>query len=111
MDTPSRVLSAQPLGNPSGTSPSCTVTIEERLENKRIALSWSDPTCGSYRGQLWRYAIAPKPGVCALSGQPIKRGDAIFRPQARSRNAPRNRNAMILAAWIDRPCGLTADRR
>jgi hypothetical protein len=95
----------------AGTSSSCTVTIDERLENRRITLSWNDPTRCSYRGQLWRYATARKSGICVLSGQPIRRGDGIFRPQFRTANAPRNRDAMILAAWIDNSCGALVNQR
>lgn len=87
--------------NGVASSSNCTITIEDRLENRRVVLSWSDSTSCSYRGQLWRYAIARRAGTCALSGRPIRRGDAVFRPQSSVRSTPRNRGAMILAASID----------
>ncbi|WP_158244271.1 DUF3331 domain-containing protein [Trinickia dabaoshanensis] len=93
-----------------GTSPNVTVTIEERLASRLIAVTWSDSTCCSYRGQLWRYAIAKQTGKCALSGESIKRGDAVFRPRTRARNIPLNRDAMILVASIDARCAASAER-
>lgn len=87
-----------------GKSPSCTVIVEERLANTLIALSWIDPTCGSFRDQIWRLATARRSGVCALTGRRVRKGDAIFRPRGRRRDAPCNWNAMILAASLVEPC-------
>lgn len=83
------------------TYASCTVTIEERLANSSFTLSWSDPTRCSYREQVWKRAIARRSGICVLSGQPIKRGDAVFRPLARRYKVPLNSGAMILAVSLD----------
>jgi len=83
------------------TYASCTVTIEERLANSSFTLSWSDPTRCSYREQVWKRAIARKSGICVLSGERIKRGDAVFRPLARRYKIPLNSEAMILAASLD----------
>ncbi|MEM5314920.1 DUF3331 domain-containing protein [Paraburkholderia sp. JHI869] len=83
------------------TYASCTVKIEERLANTSFTLSWSDPTRCSYREQVWRRAIARKSGVCVLSGERIKRGDAVFRPLARRYKVPLNSGAMILAASLE----------
>lgn len=91
-------------------SSNVTVTVDERLANRLIAVTWSDSTRCSYRGQLWRYAIAKQVGRCALSGQPIRRGDAVFRPRTRSRNIPLNCDAMILAACIDTAGGGSVKR-
>ncbi|GLU32839.1 DUF3331 domain-containing protein [Trinickia caryophylli] len=90
-----------------GASPSYTVIVEERLANTLIALSWIDPTCGSFRDQIWRLATARRAGICALSGRPVRKGDAIFRPRGRRRDAPRNWNAMILATSLAEPCDRT----
>ncbi|WP_201700950.1 DUF3331 domain-containing protein [Paraburkholderia hiiakae] len=83
------------------TYASCTVTIEERLANSSFTLSWSDPTRCSYREQVWKRAIARKSGICVLSGTPIKRGDAVFRPLARRYKVPLNSGAMILAVSLE----------
>ncbi|WP_321916171.1 MULTISPECIES: DUF3331 domain-containing protein [unclassified Paraburkholderia] len=83
------------------TYASCTVTIEERLANSSFTLSWSDPTRCSYREQVWKRAIARKSGVCVLSGERIKRGDAVFRPLARRYMVPLNSGAMILAVSLE----------
>ncbi|MEX3981075.1 DUF3331 domain-containing protein [Paraburkholderia sp. EG287A] len=83
------------------TYASCTVKIEERLANSSFTLSWSDPTRCSYREQVWKRAIARKSGICVLSGEHIKRGDAVFRPLARRYKVPLNSGAMILAASLE----------
>lgn len=90
-----------------GASSNVTVWIEERLAGRVIAVTWSDSTRCSYRGQLWRYAIAKRVGRCALSGRPIRRGDAVFRPRVRASNVPLNRDAMILAACVDSSDGVS----
>ncbi len=87
----------------------CTVKVEERLPNAAFALSWSDPTCCSYREQVWKRATARRAGVCVLSGEPIKRGDAVFRPQARRFMVPLNSGAMILAVSLETWGGSAAD--
>jgi hypothetical protein len=79
----------------------CTVKVEERLPNASFALSWSDPTRCSYREQVWKRATARRAGVCVLSGVAIKRGDAVFRPQARRFKVPLNSGAMILAVSLE----------
>jgi hypothetical protein len=87
----------------------CTVKVEERLPNAAFALSWSDPTRCSYREQVWKRATARRAGVCVLSGQAIKRGDAVFRPQARRFKVPLNSGAMILAASLEMWGGCPVD--
>lgn len=87
----------------------CTVKVEERLPNASFALSWSDPTRCSYREQVWKRATARRAGVCVLSGQAIKRGDAVFRPQARRFKVPLNSGAMILAASLETWSGCPVD--
>ncbi|WP_429256640.1 DUF3331 domain-containing protein [Paraburkholderia sp. GAS334] len=41
-------------------------------------------------------------GRCALSGKPIRGGDAIYRPRSRGRDMPSNGREMILASELAR---------
>ncbi|WP_424062459.1 DUF3331 domain-containing protein [Paraburkholderia sp.] len=76
------------------------VTSIERQENASVLVSWCDPTMCHYVDQVWRRVTARNAGYCALTGQPIKRGDAIFKPRARGRNRPVNYDEMILASAL-----------
>ncbi len=77
-----------------------TVTVVDRIGPRTAVVSWSDPRWGSYGDQVWRTALARRKGVCALSGQPVRAGDAIYRPR-RSDPPPINADAMILAVLVD----------
>jgi Domain of unknown function (DUF3331) len=80
--------------------PKCAIRVLERHTPTSVTVAWSDATCCRYGDQRWRRCVAPKAGVCALSGQAISRGDAVYRPRL-ARPAPRNIKAMILATVID----------
>jgi hypothetical protein len=74
----------------------CAIRVLERNGQTSATVAWSDPTSCCYGEQIWRRCIAKKGGVCALSGQVIATGDAVYRPR-RLKPAPRNIEAMILA--------------
>ncbi|MFM0346926.1 DUF3331 domain-containing protein [Paraburkholderia sp. RL17-347-BIC-D] len=78
----------------------CAIRILERNGQISATIAWSDATSCCYGEQTWRRCIARKAGVCALSGQTIATGDAVYRPR-RGRPAPRNVEAMILATVMD----------
>nr|WP_240975840.1 DUF3331 domain-containing protein [Paraburkholderia aromaticivorans] len=78
----------------------CAIRVLERNGQTSATIAWSDATSCCYGEQLWRRCIARKSGVCALSGQTIARGDAVYRPR-RARPAPRNVDAMILATVME----------
>ena len=78
----------------------CAIRILERNGQTSATVAWSDATSCCYGEQLWRRCIARKAGVCALSGQAIARGNAVYRPR-RGRPAPRNVEAMILATVME----------
>ncbi|MFM0555964.1 DUF3331 domain-containing protein [Paraburkholderia sediminicola] len=80
----------------------CAIRILERNGQISATIAWSDATSCCYGEQLWRRCIARKAGVCALSGQAIATGDAVYRPR-RGRPPPRNVEAMILATIMDAP--------
>ncbi|WNC89163.1 DUF3331 domain-containing protein [Paraburkholderia sp. FT54] len=92
----SRVRPTRGAGNFS----KCAIRILERNGQTSATIAWSDATSCCYGEQLWRRCIARKTGVCALSGQAIARGDAVYRPR-RVRPAPRNVEAMILATVME----------
>ncbi|ABE30087.1 hypothetical protein Bxe_A2887 [Paraburkholderia xenovorans LB400] len=79
---------------------SFTITVLEHMTNSRVCLSWHDPTLCNYEEQVWTPALARRSGRCALSGVPIRRGDAVYRPQTRGQTPPANADAMILASAL-----------
>ncbi|MBN3763750.1 DUF3331 domain-containing protein [Burkholderia sp. Ac-20365] len=62
-----------------------------------ILVSWSDSTLGHFEDQTWRAGFARTSGVCGLTGEPVRRGDPVFRPLQRAGVLPRNAFDMILA--------------
>ncbi|TCG03786.1 hypothetical protein BZM27_45745 [Paraburkholderia steynii] len=76
------------------------VRVIERPGPARATISWCDPKACYYGDQTWRASVARQPGVCALSGVNIQRGDSIYRPGP-SKPPPLNANAMILAHFIE----------
>ncbi|WP_345789593.1 DUF3331 domain-containing protein [Paraburkholderia terrae] len=73
----------------------------ERRSRATIAIDWADSTFGHYGEQLWSLGIARRKAVCALSGEPINRGDSIYRPRLIGGRIPLNSSAMILASFLD----------
>ncbi|WP_259294862.1 DUF3331 domain-containing protein [Paraburkholderia sp. DHOC27] len=81
-------------------SPHLKVSLIERTTSSTVTIAWRDPTSCFYGAQIWRAANAKVSGVCALSGQRIRRGDRIFHPH-RSKPAPVNARAMILESALN----------
>ncbi|WP_244817588.1 DUF3331 domain-containing protein [Caballeronia sp. Lep1P3] len=73
------------------------IRLLERLSESTLALSWHDPTSFNYSEQVWALCTARKRGVCALSGQAIRRGQPVYRPRRVGSSVPLNSGAMILA--------------
>jgi hypothetical protein len=89
----------------------CTLVTQATLEvstirnlewqtDTTVLVSWSDATRGSYLDQTWRAGYARVGGVCALSGESVKRGDVVFRPLHRGVARPSNAFDMILASVL-----------
>jgi hypothetical protein len=78
-----------------------TIDILDQPTATTAVLSWRDATGGHYGNQLWHKGCAKRPGLCAVSGTPIKLGDEIFRPSVRN-GRPTNWTAMILATHLPR---------
>ncbi|MGY6163956.1 DUF3331 domain-containing protein [Paraburkholderia strydomiana] len=79
--------------------PSPVVIVLERPTPSTAVIDCSDSTSCCYRHQTWRTVRARTHGVCAISGQPITRGDLIYVPAKRS--DVRNGQAMILSSIVE----------
>jgi hypothetical protein len=84
----------------NGPSLHLAISLIERTSTTSVTIAWRDATSCFYGAQVWSAAKARLSGVCAISGARIKRGDRIFHPR-RSKPAPVNAKAMILASTID----------
>ncbi|ALL66468.1 Protein of unknown function (DUF3331) [Paraburkholderia caribensis MBA4] len=81
-------------------APPSRVSVLEQLSSKSLSVYWSDPRSGHYANQVWRIGVARIDAFCALSGMPICRGDAVYRPRVSPSYLPANHNRMILAAAV-----------
>ncbi|WP_144149121.1 DUF3331 domain-containing protein [Paraburkholderia sp. BCC1884] len=81
------------------------VRVIDRPTQSTATVAWRDPTHCSYGDQVWHASRARVTGVCALSGQSIKRGDAIYKPRP-CRPAPLNVGAMILGSVLNNAVGM-----
>lgn len=91
-----RAARAQPESPFSGY-----IRILERLSSTAVSLCWYDATSGHYSDQLWTRTLARRKAVCSLTGQPICRGDAVYRPGGRRRQRPANADRSILASALE----------
>ncbi|WP_420992133.1 DUF3331 domain-containing protein [Cupriavidus sp. 30B13] len=76
------------------------ISVIDRPGPGTATLAWRDATHCRYGDQEWCAGTARAAGVCAMSGQAIAAGDAIYKPRA-CRPRPRNADAMILATVLD----------
>jgi hypothetical protein len=76
------------------------IRVIDRPTPSTATVAWRDPTHCSYGDQVWHACRARDAGVCALSGQSIKRGDSIYTPRP-CRPAPLNAGAMILGTVLN----------
>jgi hypothetical protein len=77
-----------------------TVSLVDRPTSSTATISWRDPTRCCYGDQVWHSSRARTAGVCAMSGRPIRAGDAVYKPRP-CRQTPRNAGAMILTSALD----------
>ncbi|NYH14226.1 hypothetical protein GGD41_001454 [Paraburkholderia bryophila] len=85
---------------PTGTTRASSIWHIEWQTMRTILVSWSDSTLGQFQDQTWYVGFARAPGVCGLTGAPVRRGDAVFRPLVRGRVKLTNAPNMILATTI-----------
>jgi hypothetical protein len=101
MDQLARAWERDHPRNPSpGTRrpfPQAVVRVIERPSSATAIVYWSDAAVCHYGYQGWRVTTATSDGACSLTGAPIRRGDAVYRPSQRDPK-PQNATAMILAA-------------
>jgi hypothetical protein len=84
----------------SMASSSFSVSIVEKLSSKTLSVSWSDARTGRCSEQIWRFGRARFDSRCVVSGKPIRRGEAVFRPQSDGVIHPATRYHMILASSV-----------
>ncbi|MGD3894776.1 DUF3331 domain-containing protein, partial [Xanthomonas citri pv. citri] len=77
------------------------IVAVERQTDSSMLVSWSDPTRCRYDEQRWISAKARRLARCALTGQPIRVGDAIYKPQWRGEKRPANCREMVLATALE----------
>ena len=98
----------EPSGEPGSHARRCAIANAlsirriERQTESTILVSWSDPTLGRYQDQTWRAGFARTAGVCGLTGMPVQRGDAVYKPAVRAGARPLNAFDMILADTLKR---------
>lgn len=76
------------------------VSLLDRPTPSTATISWRDSTRCCYGDQVWCSSRARTEGVCAISGRPIRPGDAVYKPRP-CRPQPRNAGAMILTSALD----------
>ena len=57
-----------------------------------LTVRWVQPGRCHYAEQRWRLVAAGRNGICAISGLPVRKGDIVYRPDAR----PSASNAKIM---------------
>nr|WP_308010339.1 DUF3331 domain-containing protein [Burkholderia vietnamiensis] len=75
-----------------------SVSFVDRVSSTAVTIAWRDSTHCSYGDQTWHVTRARASGVCALSGEPVRIGDAVYQPRARPK--PLNAGAMILESVL-----------
>ncbi|MBI0361343.1 DUF3331 domain-containing protein [Burkholderia oklahomensis] len=76
------------------------IALLDRPSPRTATVSWSDSRGCRYGEQVWRLATAKRSGICALSGQDIAAGEAIYRP-TKVEPPPANAAAMMLATVVE----------
>ncbi|MBP0593007.1 DUF3331 domain-containing protein [Paraburkholderia sp. LEh10] len=92
-----RVL--QSRGIASSAVHQATIRLLERQTDVTATIAWSEATRCSYGDQTWQAARARGPGVCAMSGRAIRRGDEVFQPR-HCQPPALNASEMILASVL-----------
>ncbi|MGU7785050.1 DUF3331 domain-containing protein [Burkholderia sp. PU8-34] len=52
-------------------------------EDQSVVVRWVQPGRCHYGEQKWRRGGARRVGHCAITGRPINRGDAVYRPDSK----------------------------
>jgi hypothetical protein len=97
---PNRSAGSQRSSRKSNLNRSASIVLLDRISPRTATVSWSDPQGCKYGEQVWRLAAAKRPGTCALTGRPVAKGDAIYRPTT-AEPPPANADAMMLAEALN----------
>jgi hypothetical protein len=76
-----------------------TIQFLEKPSKRQLLLSWREPARCNYTEQLWALHKASGATTCAVSGEKIRRGDAVYSPVGQ----PQNRNKCIRAEAVKLP--------
>lgn len=95
-----QIVSSHASARASSRNEAISVVLLDRISPRTATVSWSDPQGCKYGEQVWRLATAKRAGTCVLSGQPIARGEPIYRP-TRADPPPTNADAMMLAVALN----------
>jgi hypothetical protein len=77
-----------------------TIRVIDRLSGDCVTVAWAHACSGHYGAQLWRKVIARRRAVCAISGETVHRGEAVYKLFRSMDDAP-NRHAVLLARHVD----------
>jgi Domain of unknown function (DUF3331) len=77
-----------------------SITIIERSSATTVSITWCDATSCHYVDQIWAAGMARVQGTCAISRQPIHRGDWVYKPRQRAGRPSSNAREMILATVV-----------
>jgi hypothetical protein len=84
------------------------VQTVERQNDRAMLISWSDATRGHFAEQRWVSAKSRCRGRCVMTGDEIRRGDPIYKPQRGGAKCTAIGSGMILAAALERVAGACA---
>lgn len=63
-----------------------TINILEAPAKNRLLVSWRQSGLCNYTEQVWALRNAVHAARCAISGQPVRRGDKVYRPVGKPMN-------------------------
>jgi hypothetical protein len=97
----SRLLANQRvvLGTPSRRRLNTVVKVLDKPTSTTATVAWWDSTSCHYGDQMWSMRTARVDGVCALTGAPVRKGDAVYQPRAYGFR-PCNAEEMILSSAL-----------
>jgi hypothetical protein len=75
------------------------VKILDKPTETTATVAWFDSTSCCYGDQTWLLRVARSSGTCALTGEPVSKGDHVYQPRSRSPR-PLNANEMILSSVV-----------
>jgi hypothetical protein len=95
VQAPTGIHSRQGVHRRNNTS----VKVLEKPTRTTATVAWLDSTSCHYGDQSWSLRVARFNGVCALTGETVRKGDRVYQPR-KSGHPPLNANAMILSSVL-----------